>query len=580
MKKTINIYVSLFLSIMLFNGCSDDFLDVVPNDQMIAENAFASEKNADLFLNDIYGSMPDPEAPFGYNYDAFENWGDNTVCKFMWGISWAKSVSRDYGANTYNPGLYNHDYPGIPFKYDVVFEYVRKCNLFLQQVEKHKNNFSEEWIKERTAEARFLRSFFYHWMWMAYGGLPIVTEVLNVSEQGDEIFKPRSTSEQTLDFITKELMEIAPDLKNEVGTGRATQGAAWALKGWCELFGRRYADAAESYRVIIEELNTYSLFQDGYHELFLTQNNNNSESIFAFQHLAGKSKSYRSLGFGPYSPTNGGWYCMQPTQNLVDDYVMEDGLPITQSSLYNPDDPFTGREPRFYQSIVYHGSEWQGNVYDMERGKPRRGKQNAANRGTYSYWGINPDKELQTGYYRRKGIDERLDSWTSMDAEDGANFMYFRYAGILLGYAEAKIEIGEIDQSVYDAINDVRTRGEIPTLETTYGKVAFSADELRPIVRRERRIELAFENTRYWDLIRWRTAEDVLNRPIYGMDIYYDEDLGKLVYDSRYLVHEQQFDKTKHYLFPIYQNWIDQNPEIKAQNGGPDSWVNGQNPGY
>ena len=187
-------------------------------------------------------------------------------------------------------------------------------------------------------------------------------------------------------------------------------------------------------------------------------------------------------------------------------------------------------------------------------------------------FGLDPGKELNTGYFRRKGIDESL---AGNFAQDGSNYNFFRYAEVLLSFAEAKIELGQLDQDVIDAIDKVRLRGGIPTLMNTYHRT-LSQDELRVIVRRERRVELAFENKRYWDLIRWMTAMTVLNQPAYGVTI--TENNGNLTL-TKVVAHTSQFFE-KNYLFPIYQGWIDSNPQIKAQNGGPDGWVNGQNPGY
>ena len=129
--------------------------------------------------------------------------------------------------------------------------------------------------------------------------------------------------------------------------------------------------------------------------------------------------------------------------------------------------------------------------------------------------------------------------------------------------------------TVVDAIDKIRLRGGLPTLEDTYHR-ALSREELREIVRRERRVELAFENKRWWDLIRWKTAETILNEPKSGVVI--TQEGGQWVYNTRAVVHTQEFFQ-KNYLFPIYQGWIDANPEIRNQNGG-DGWVNGQNPGY
>src|SRR5690606_25881817 len=183
----------------------------------------------------------------------------------------------------------------------------------------------------------------------------------------------------------------------------------------------------------------------------------------------------------------------------------------------------------------------------------------------------NPAAENNTGYFRRKGIDASL---VGNLHKDGANYIYFRYAEALLNYAEASIEAGDVSQPVIDAIDQVRLRGGIPSLQDTYGR-ELDREELREIVRRERRVELAFENKRWWDLIRWRTADVVLNQPIYGVDTR--QQGGQWVYDTRAVVHTQECSE-RNYLFPIFQGWIDSNPKTKAQNG--PEWVNGQNPGY
>ncbi len=544
-----NIFTPFILFfILFFAGCKKNFLEVVPKDQLSSETLFANKDGADFFLNDIYSSLPDQEVSGAY--DSWEAWSDNVVGRYTWGMSWINSISRSYGASTNNPGLYNHAYPSVPFKYDDVYVRIRKCNLFLSQVDKYAANFDDNWKKTRLGEARFLRAFYYHYLWMAYGGVPVIKEVLNRQVQGDGIFYPRSSYQDTYKFIVDELTAIYMDLPNEVGTGRATRGAALTLRGWCELYNQKYAEAATTNQEV-RNLGKYGLFAN-YNNQFLTTNNNNKESIFAYQHLSGTKNSGRSAEFGPM-PSRA---AMQPTQNLIDDYLMKDGLPITQSPLYKTDSPYINREPRFYQSIVYDGSTWKNTVYSTRRG------------GNYA---VSTSAERYTGYFRRKGISDGV---TEVNVLEGPNYEYFRYAEVLLNYAEAKIELNQLDQSVYNAIDTVRIRAGVPTLMNTYSR-QLTQNELRDVVRRERRIELAFENKRYWDLIRWKTAEVVLNEPKYGIDIVIQN--GKPVY-NKIIVHTMSFDKNKHYLFPIFQNWIDQNPTIKAQN--TPEFTAGQNPGY
>lgn len=557
--KSCSRYMMLVLLTCILFACKKEFLEITPKDQLSAESIFKDESGGDLFMNDIYNGLPDADAG-SYNYDPLENYGDNSVSGFQWAMSWQLSIARNYGASSLNPGLYNHDYPAMPFMYNHMYVRIRKCNLFIQQVEKNAANYPEDWQKRRIAEARFLRAYYYHLAWMAYGGVPIITEPLNRTTQGEDIFQPRSTAAETYQFLVDELAAAATDLPSELGGGRATKGAALTLKGWVELFAGKYEAAAATNEKIIDEMgngNPYRLFAD-YNAQFLAENNNKEEAIFSYQHVLPLRASSKSTYFGPKGEY-GGWGQMQPTQGLVDAYAMANGLAITdQGSGYNEAKPYENREPRFYQSILYHGATFAGKKFDMKKG------------GEFA---LNPGAENNTGYFRRKGIDERLKGQTNLD---GANYVFFRYAEVLLNFAEASIEQGQTGQKVINAINQVRQRSGLPTIADTYHRT-LNQQELKALVRRERRVELAFENKRYWDLIRWRTAETVLNQPVYGVEI--TEQGGVLNYNTKVLVHTKQF-AARNYLFPIFQGWIDANPAIKAQNGGPDGWSNGQNPGY
>lgn len=570
MKKYIkNLQVLCLLGTgILFVSCSDDFLEVVPKDQVAAAVIFNTETTGDLALYDVYAMLPDQEG-YGneeayYSYDSFENWSDNSVCCFAWAVSFQNTQERQMGADVFNPGWYNHGYPAMPFLYisaydnhGSIFMGIRKANFFIKNVKEYRDNFSEAWSTTRIAEARFVRSFYYHMAWMAYGGLPIIEEPLSLIEQGDEVFRPRATIEETGKFIIRELKEAAEDLPDEISTGRATRVAALTLKAWCELYMKNYEDAvATCDEIMTKSTAGHGFFQGGYNAQFMEENNNNIESIFAYQHEAKTKPALRSKYFGPKG-VYGAWGAMQPSQNLINAYRMSDGLPQDESPLYDPQKPYNNREQRFYESIIYDGAEFAGKVYSMSNGDL-----------------YDPTQEYQSGYFRRKGIDPDMTTADMENSLDGANYNYFRYPEVLLMYAEAKIELNQIDQSVYDAINQVRTRGKIPTLQNSYKKASFGQSELREILRNERRIELAFEGgKRYWDLIRWREAHVILNQPYYGMS---KNDNGE--YEE--IVIKKSTFHDRNYLFPLYTPWLERNPVMRAQNGGPDGWVNGQNPGY
>lgn len=580
--------IILFIPSFLVSCDKDEFLTVPSKDKINETFVYDSEVSADMALAYLYGSLPDWESQtrrgiagstHDYTYDKFENYSDNS-CGLSWFISWQRSVDRAYTADSWGVGssaaLYNHNYPALPFVYDKVYQGIRACNKFIEGMTANEDNFTPESFQEKIGEAKFIRAYFYHNLWMAYGGVPIIEEPLNrISMDSTELYQPRSTYQQTAQYITGELEEILENdmLPNERGAGRATRGACLALKGWVELFNHQYEAAAATYKIIIDE-GVYQLYTTPsavvddprfgpYNEQFFEENNNNVESIFAIQHETGVIANHRLFWANPRY-TQASW-------NLVQDYRMKDGLSPEESPLWKMGEPgfhfYTNREPRFYQTIAYPGGDYLGGAFPPE---------------------YEAETDLQTGFVGVKGVDPRKSITESTARNFAANTPIFRYAEVLLHYAEAKIELNEIDQTVYDAIDAVRQRGGIPTLKDSYSASDMQwkltdQDEMRRIVREETRIELAFENKRYWDLIRWGNHEGTtdyytamveLNKPRLGAREVPDGDGFKM---ETVVVHKSVFNE-RNYLFPLYREWIENNPAIMEQSG--PEWVNGQNPGY
>lgn len=542
----------LIVSMMGSYSCKkslDESLDVIPHDRLTDVTVWTDEGTADLFLNDIYGQLPD-----GNNwYDPFDNWSDNSICAFGWPLSRTEAQQANYTPSTLA------FWTGLPFDWGTNYSNIRKTNLFISKVTA--SGLSDDYKKKRLAEARFLRAYFYHLLWMSYGGVPIITDPLNVSTQGDSIFHARNTFDETFKFITDELGAIANDLPETNEPGRITQGAALTLKGWCELFAHKYTDAAATNKQIIDNLGNgkvYDLFPD-YGTLFMPEGNANTEGIFYRQYIP-RVKGGRYEGYNATTFTQGGaetsWGGVDPTQELVDDYEMDNGLPISDpASGYNAQNPYVHREKRFYESIVYDGSFWyDGIIYTRQGiGSPNEIDLSDHNDAT------------QTGYYLRKRCNDKItlgsDNWDG--ASGGQNYYYFRYAEVLLNYAEAQNEAIGPDASVYDAINKVRSRAELPALPA-----GLSQDAMRTAIWRERRVELAFEDKRWWDLIRWNIAHINLNTQLHGIAITTGTG-GTLIYTPVTVPGgDRKFDASKNNLFPIPQSALDQNKKLT------------QNPGY
>ncbi len=540
-------WLLLALAGILSSSCKkslDSSLDITPHDRLSGPTVFANTSTADLDLNDIYNQLPD-----GNNYyDPFDNWTDNSIC----GYAWPNSRNEAQQAN-YTPATITFGNQALNLDWANNYGYIRKCNVFIANVTA--SALPESYKTTRLAEARFLRAYFYHLLWMAYGGLPITASPLDFNKDGNSVFLPRSSSDDTYKFITTELQAIASSLPVTPQPGRVSQGAAYTLLGWVQLYNQDFAASAASNLKVMNS-NTYSLFAD-YGSVFL-DNTANSEAIFYRQYIPRVKGNFYGSVNGP-TFTKGGvetsWGGVDPTQELVDDYAMDNGLPISNpASGYDPKHPYTHREQRFYESIVYDGSfSYNDTIYTRQ--------------------GINSANEIdlsdhndagQTAYYIRKNINVGIqlgpDNWNGLSG--GQNYYYFRYAEVLLNYAEAQNEAAGPDATVYAAINQVRSRVKLPNLTA-----GLSQTDMRTAIRRERRVELAFEDKRWFDLMRWKMGNN-LNNPIHGVAIKSDGAGGFTYTPVVPPGGNHKFDVSKNYLFPIPQYAIDQNSKLK------------QNPGY
>ena len=571
--------VCLAGSLALLSAC-EDWLEIEPKDRFGDTTVWGSEENADMFLNDIYNQLPH----LNNETQNLDQYSDNSYVGAEWMNARTTIYTGALSPTSWIPGPWDMWKWGRQNNDDAKGQYerIRSCNLFITKVTE--SDFSAEYKKERLAEVRFLRAWFYHYLWMAYGGVPIITEVLDNNVSTD-IFYPRETAQKTFEFIDKELDEIKDDLpprRSGSDLGRASKGAILTLKGWVELFHaselrnpgkdkKRWEAAAATLKDVID-LQVYHL-QPTILDLWTEATNNNDEVIFDFQ-MSKQNGGRREGLFGPVfvKGVQSSWGNMQPTQELVDDYCMANGLPITDpASGYNKNNPYKNREKRFYQSILYDGSMWQGEEIITRVGV-----------GSPNEIDTSSDSDVtNTGYYTRKTIDESVNGADNLQMSNGmANYIFFRYADVLLMYAEASLEAGDKPTAI-EYLDMVRTRGDnMPSIGDTYPQ-GITENQLREIIRRDRRIELAFEDKRWWDILRWKICDGengVMNKSIGGMKI--EDTNGDGVWEYNYHEVGKRTFLPRMYYQPIPQYVIDKNPVIREQNGGEDGWVNGQNPGY
>ena len=541
---------------MAITSCEPS-LDVEPRDRVTDASVWTDPINADLFLNDIYQQMP------RLNNDAkhLDQYADNSHV----GAEWFPAKITLY------PGAVNESNmltgPSDLWGWDQRYVMIRRANIFIQNVTSSAS-LTDEYKKDRIAEARFLRALSYQWLWLAYGGVPVIEDVLDINTQGESIFRSRNSEQETFDFIVQEFAEVAEDLplkRTGKDLGRPTKGSALTLKGWVELYAAsplrnpdqnldKWKAAAATNRQVME-LGVYDLFPD-FGKIWLPENNNNIEVIFDYQVSTSKDGGGTREGyFGP-AFVNGvqqAWANYAPTQELVDDFAMDNGKVITDpTSGYDAQHPYKNREKRFYETIIYDSSVWQGDIMLMRVGV---GSPNEIDLG-------GKNDVTNTGYYARKTLDERVLGQDNLSNNNGGqNYIWFRYAEVLLSYAEAQNEAIGPDQSVYDAVNGVRLRTDLPELPT-----GLSQEQMRIAIHRERRVELAFEDKRWWDVLRWKIADGptgVLNNPTHGM--YIEVVNGTLKYTT-VKVTDRTFPE-KMYLMPIPIQVRNRNTNL-GQNSG------------
>jgi hypothetical protein len=382
-----------------------------------------------------------------------------------------------------------------------------------------------------------------------YGDVPLITTELSF----DESFKiKRSPKAEVMDFVSKELDFIIANLPANTGygaedRGRITKGAAIALKARINLYEGNWQDVVTNCEMLMNSTDngTYGLFQD-YAGIFKPENEYNKESILEIVYIPGKRTHNMQRFFIPR--TEGQLICgIAPSQELVNDYIMANGKAINEtSSGYDENNPYLNRDPRFYSTIVYDGASF------MRKDGTSSTVNTAPGTGNNS---VDNADATPTGYYVTKYYDRTADGSNN----SGLNLILIRYADILLMYAEAKNELGLLTaQDWNNTIGALRLRAGFTDAAALNFNAALSQTELRDVIRRERRSELAMEGTRVFDIRRWKIAENVLNGTLHGFKV-----------NGEYLnVDNRVFDKSKHYLWPVPQNELDLNANLKPNNPG------------
>ena len=557
MKKYKNLLLALFVA--LASGCSD-MLDIKPTSFISDEAIWEDKVLIDKFVANTYGSML-----CGFNR-CTAGFGQN------WSMSWAgnmDSATDDFASVSDSPIFSQLNKDAItaqscPFVSEIwIQEYlvIRKCNTIIERVAGVDDKVLTAKEKLRIdAEARFLRAFCYFDLGRTFGKAPLILKAQNLEE--DLLVAPSSFAE-IVEFVKDECDLYADNLPltyPEEEAGHATKGAFLALKSRALLYlasplnseddARKWDDAAVAAQAVMD-LHVYELYKMGetpYRSMEFDKTAANKEVIFERRFSFPEAPHNIHMMWSLDAEDAGSWNGLYPTQNLVDAYETIDGKLIDDptNTMYDAQDPYSNRDARFYQSIIYNGSTWETylmsmvtNTVDPSKNgscKPRLGK-------------------ARCGYGPKKFIEE-LDPSTNIYGgyAQSNNWPYFRYAEVLLNYAEAKNESLSVpDESVYNAVNEVRARSNQPNLPT-----GLSKEEMRKRIKNERRVELLLEEHRFYDLRRWKDG-NVLAEPIMGMNIYNNN--ITLKYEISKV--EDRVFTGEHYYLPIPLSEQEKNPLLK-----------------
>lgn len=506
MKK---IYSILFIVTILISGCSEDFLELTSKSELANATFWSSSADAEMAIVSCYNALQSTSL---YNNSkasgAVQQWDymcDNGFCRWQW-MNGAK-IERGEHATTNGllNGLWSESYKAIV-----------RCNWVIENIQEMSADLIEpDYAKQVIAEAKFIRALSYNLLSMTFEDVPLITSLQTVSES--EV--PKNPKSEIVNFIITDLEGCVEDLPGKGATewGRATKGAGYALLARINLYNENWTDAATWAQKVLDI--DYSLFPD-FHGLFQAENEQNNEVIFPVPFIKGPEGSGASFA-GYWSGQKVMTY-QEVLSGLANDYYCIDGIPTSESPLFNPDKPLENRDPRYDATIVGPGAIYNGVVVNL--GKT---------------W---------TNYAQRKYTEEILGE-NHFDADE--DFYVFRLGEVILMKAEALAESGAPSQEIFALINQLRDRPSVMMPHVDQVEVDnYYGGSIVEMVRHERRIETAFEGLRYLDVKRWGIQKER------NVDYYMEHEKAALTkLPSRYW-------DPKFVVWPLPQAEVDLNSQL------------------
>ena len=565
------LFLSCAASLLLLSGCYD--LDRYPTDQLSSGTFFKTQDHADQAMMAVYNVMQ-RENVFGIQF----------------GFDCLGSVGMGYDNPSFPQiarGTYATDNGQVTNKWKHTYEGISRANIILQNI--GNCEISEELKTQYAGEARFMRALFYFSLLDIYGGVPLYDETTIVAEDFSNMMKPRSSAEDTREFILKDLdtaISSLPANWDASYKGRATSGAAMALKGKVLLYAKKYTEAATCFENVIGS-GQYALYSS-YENLFKPGGDESSEMIFAIQNMGGVGTDYgmpMTFYMGSRSSYGSCWNNVMASTDFVDSYEWADGRPFDWEEVipgFTTDDKI--KDATFRTTLSDDKTKVIAYPKDREKVMEMYGKRDPRMEVTiilpfseYKGWYSNKKKDSEyvianagmaqeaNGFIRAYGNYECY-LWRKFVAEydmDGAinnradtpiNFPLIRYADVLLMLAECYNEMDNQPKAV-ELINQIRARVGMPGINSGPSYLqANSKDEVFKRIKHEREVELAAEGHSFSDLRRWGLLETVAG-PVKGCT-------GKKYYDR--VIRERD------YLWPIPYSETSKNDALKTN----------QNPGW
>ena len=532
-----------------FTLCScNDFLDREEDSFIDKTATFDSYNRTKQYLTYAYSLLP--EGLNRFSGDALLGAATDDACFAIESSNIQQFNNGSWNALSNPDNVWDRYFAGIA-KCCTLLENSNHINLDISRLDpakrvEYENNLKD--IRMWRAEAHFLRAYFNFELLKRYGPIPIIKSTLDINKDYSDT--PRPTMKEVVEFIAKDCdmaadsLELTPWRNMNDAFGRATKGAALALKSRLLLYAASplYVDfgdideankpsdaalwkaAADAAKAVID-LNQYEL-APAYDDLF-KNDFQNKEYIFVRRYPSNSDfeKSNFPVSYGGKGGTN-------PSQNLIDDYEMLDGTAFDWSDPVKAAHPFENRDERLLATVLMNGVLFKGKrIATYPGGADAMPNPNAT----------------KTGYYLRKFLNENVNIQTG-GGSDGHVVPLFRLAEIYLNYAEALNEYDPTNPDIAVYLNKIRERVSLPDVPS-----GLTQEQMRTLIHHERRVELAFEEHRFWDVRRWKVASSTLGAPVKGVKITQD-DAGNFTYSPVQV--EQRVFQPKMYWYPIPQSEV------------------------